>query len=391
MGEVVSIIIAVGMGSDDKKSNRLEKPKSKKGKFAVLNDKIERESWIAAQGQNINKLQVENSESKRDIESLKDQITSLQTNLRDMEMKKRHTVSSAKKSSKNSLSRDSNVPPLPKVDGNSYANGKRSNQYQKPKRLSELSQPKNTIKIYEDKSYQPGNEKKDEIETEDIETKSIILSSGSFMKAVLLNGIDAPTDFGSKGEPYPVLMSVTDTTTLPNLYKMNLKNCFIIGSGYGNLADERAYIRTETLSCITASNRVIDTKLKGHIVGEDGKLGIRGRLLSKQGQLLAQSLLSGTFAGLGEAFKPEKSVSINLSPNGSSGYVEPDMNDFMRAGIAEGASNALNKIADFYLKMAEKIFPIIEIDAGREVEILVLNKAELKIGDAIEESNGGGS
>jgi conjugal transfer pilus assembly protein TraB len=44
-----------------------------------------------------------------------------------------------------------------------------------------------------------------------------------------------------------------------------------------------------------------------------------------------------------------------------------------------GAGSALHLVAQHYLKMAEKLFPIIEIDAGRTVEIVVLKGQELKI------------
>ena len=38
------------------------------------------------------------------------------------------------------------------------------------------------------------------------------------------------------------------------------------------------------------------------LAGEDGKAGMRGRLVSKQGQLLANALLAGVASGIGQAF-----------------------------------------------------------------------------------------
>ncbi|PIV81625.1 conjugal transfer protein TraB, partial [bacterium CG17_big_fil_post_rev_8_21_14_2_50_64_8] len=46
-------------------------------------------------------------------------------------------------------------------------------------------------------------------------------------------------------------------------------------------ATERAQLRTETLSCVREDGRVIEAELEGYAVGEDGKVGMRGRLVSK--------------------------------------------------------------------------------------------------------------
>jgi conjugal transfer pilus assembly protein TraB len=281
------------------------------------------------------------------------------------------------------------VPPLPKLNNRQEASAD-----QKPPRPSGSLKSVESIKIYTDSSA--GTKEKDGRKTKGGKNKKndkggnkLTLSSGSFMKGVILNGMDAPTDSSSKGEPYPVLITISDITNLPNHFKMNLRNCFIIGAGYGNLADERAYIRTEKLSCVTGEGKTIDAKLKGHIIGEDGKLGVRGLLVSKQGQLIAQSLLAGTLGGLAKAFKPQQSVSINLNPNGSTGAITPDMEDVFKSGGAEGVSTAMNRVADFYLKMAEKIFPIIEISAGRKVDILILEQAVLEQSGKSTEEIGG--
>jgi len=62
-----------------------------------------------------------------------------------------------------------------------------------------------------------------------------------------------------------------------------------------------------------------------------------------------------------------------------SGVFRYKTSDILEAGALGGVGNALNKIADYYLKMADRIFPIIEVDAGREVEVIVLKGQELKI------------
>jgi len=48
------------------------------------------------------------------------------------------------------------------------------------------------------------------------------------------------------------------------------------------------------------------------------------------------------------------------------------------AGLG-GTGKALEMVAQYYMRMAERLFPIIEIDAGREVELVLLKGQELKI------------
>jgi len=198
------------------------------------------------------------------------------------------------------------------------------------------------------------------------------------MKATLLNGIDAPTKGSARGEPYPVLMTVTDLTFLPNRYRADLKECLVIGAGYGVLSDERAYIRMETLSCVRKDGQVIDVGLKGHVVGEDGKLGMRGRMVSKQGQQIAMAALAGTLSSFGQALRPSDRITIDLGGD-TIDRDEVPFGEGLRDVAGRGIGSAMNKVAEYYLKRADEMYPIIEIDAGRQVEIIVLKGQELKI------------
>jgi len=215
------------------------------------------------------------------------------------------------------------------------------------------------------------------------EEETTWLPAGSFMKASILSGLDAPTASGANSEPYPVLLGITDLSILPNRFKMNLRDCFVIGAGYGNLSDERAYIRTETLSCVRNDGVAIDVPLKGHAVGEDGKLGLRGRLVSKQGQKLALAVLAGLMSSFGTAFRPQTATVLDLAGTTSgvttTGVFQYPIGATLEAGAMGGVGNAMMRVSDYYLRMADKIFPIIEIDAGRPVEILVLKGQELKL------------
>ena len=128
-------------------------------------------------------------------------------------------------------------------------------------------------------------------------TTETYLPSTAFMRAVLLSGLDAPTGGQAQNNPHPVLLRVLDHAQLPNSFRSDVRDCFILGSGYGDLSSERAYVRTESLACVREGGDALDIPLKGVLVGPDGKAGVRGRLVSKTGQVLANALVAGSSRG----------------------------------------------------------------------------------------------
>jgi conjugal transfer pilus assembly protein TraB len=147
-------------------------------------------------------------------------------------------------------------------------------------------------------------------------TPGTYLPSGSFVRAVLLAGLNAPTGGQAQSNPHPVLLRLVDHAQLPNRFRLKAKECLIVGSGYGDLSSERAYIRTESLSCVSASGEALDLPIKGYVAGEDGKAGVMGRLITKQGQVLANALIAGIGSGLGQAFQ-QSATTTSTSPLGS--------------------------------------------------------------------------
>lgn len=194
------------------------------------------------------------------------------------------------------------------------------------------------------------------------------LPSGAFTRAVLLGGLDAPTGGQAQRNPQPVLLRLADNAILPNQFRARVKECFIVGAGYGDVSSERAYIRTESLSCVTRDGTAIDVPVKGYVAGEDGKAGMRGRLVSKQGQILANALLAGVASGIGHAFT-QSSTTLSVSPLGTTSTVDPGKQ--LEAGLGTGVGKALDRLAQYYISLAENVFPVIEVDAGRSVDVVL--------------------
>lgn len=208
------------------------------------------------------------------------------------------------------------------------------------------------------------------------------IPSGSFMRVALMGGLDAPTGGQAQNNPWPILLRVQDNAFLPNRYRAKVKECFMLGSGYGDISSERAYLRLESLSCVLNNGEVVDATIKGYVVGEDGKAGLRGRLVSKQGQVLANALMTGIIAGIGQGFQ-QSATSYSTSALGSVGTIESGKQ--IQAGIGTGVGKALDRLSQYYITLAEKMFPIIEVDAGRVVDVVLTKGVSLGMAASADE------
>lgn len=206
---------------------------------------------------------------------------------------------------------------------------------------------------------------------------TVYLPVGTMVKGVLLSGLYAPTGVNARKDPFPVILRIQDEAIMPNLKKADLKECFLTLSGYGDLSSERALMRGETLSCIANDNSVIETKFPSYAVGEDGKAGIGGKLITRNGKALRNAMLSGFFSGMSDAFETTKVQKLDISGSSSDTYENAMSSENLNNGLFNGASDALGKLADYYMSMAEQTFPVIEIDAGREVTVTLTQGTDL--------------
>ena len=161
---------------------------------------------------------------------------------------------------------------------------------------------------------------------------------------------------------------MSDNSVLPNRFRAEYLECFVVAAGYGDISSERAYLRTENLSCVRPDGRALEVKIQGSVYGEDGKVGMRGRLITKQGQMLANALMAGVVSGIGQGISTANTT-YSSSALGTVGTSSGSGS--LRAGLGGGVGKALDRLAQYYIKLAEQTFPIIEIDAGREIDVVL--------------------
>ncbi len=203
----------------------------------------------------------------------------------------------------------------------------------------------------------------------------------SFMEATLLSGLDAPAVGKGEGHPVPVLLRVKTPAVLPNQVKTNLKGCFIIAEGLGSLATERAELRLVSLSCIDRKGRaVIDAKVKGFVVDSDGKIGLRGRVVSKMGSALARAFVAGLVGGFGQALgQGAGQQAVSFVTTGTETKTQVDWNKVGWSALGSGIMQASNELQKFYLELARQSIPVVEILATRNVTLVISEGMELEV------------
>jgi conjugal transfer pilus assembly protein TraB len=223
-----------------------------------------------------------------------------------------------------------------------------------------------------------GKSAKSEVDDKKKDTgKGTVYLPPSFMEATLLSGLDAPTTSEAKGNPVPVLLRVKTPAVLPNSVKANLKGCFVIADGKGNLATERAELLLVSLSCLDRKGQaVVDQKIKGFVVDSDGKIGLRGRVVAKMGSMIARSMLAGFFGGVGDALKAS-ATTMSVSPLGTTQTVDPK--DIAMSGVGSGLSSGFKEIQKFYMELARQTMPVIEVGATKPVTLVISEGINLEI------------
>jgi len=208
------------------------------------------------------------------------------------------------------------------------------------------------------------------------------IPANSFFRSVLLSGVDAPTGGLAKSNPHPVLMEFVGNGNLPNNFRHKAKSCRVSGEAYGNLSDERTYARLNRLTCVLRTGEIISESVKGYIAGPDGKNGVRGTLVEKQGALIGRALLAGMFGSIGSAVS-QTYTNLSTSPTGSVQSIDPGKT--LEYGLGAGVGNAFEKVSDWYLKRADEIYPVIETPPGIVVDVVFTE--DVKLGANLLEEN----
>jgi len=204
-----------------------------------------------------------------------------------------------------------------------------------------------------------------------LKTTDNTIPAGAFAEAVLLGGVDASTSIQASSDPRPILLRLTHPGTLPRRFKSDLEGCHVLAASYGDISSERVFMRLEKLGCVERrTGEVIEVNIQGYVAGEDGRAGVRGVVVDRAGESMRNAMVGGFFSSIGK-FLGQARTPVLFSPaTGLAQNNHLNTNDLFKQSAANGMGGALDKYADFYIKRAEQMQPVIQVAAGRKVDLV---------------------
>jgi hypothetical protein len=208
----------------------------------------------------------------------------------------------------------------------------------------------------------PGQEQK--------ERSEIALPLGSYVKAKMLTGVEAP-----EGTPYPVLLQLDFAHILPNRKSLDLHGCFMIAKAQGDLSTERVQMQATKLSCVARNGDMFERDVNGFVADAvDNSFAVIGEVNSKQDRVAAMAFLSSVVEGVGKAIQMAQTSEQTSADGTTKRILTGDQQKFITAG---GASNAAGMVAQWYLKQAQNLLPTINIGSGQDVWIVMNESVSL--------------
>ena len=332
--------------------------KNKKTNFAkIINKKkFQKEQWILHAQNRINRIEASSKKSNSEISLLKKEV---HDEALIAQSKKQGQIPPSGTNGRRVF-----TPPIPGLPNNNqqtnYIPARPVKQV--PVTITEVANPINVIL-----NSVPYKKKKNRVKKK--KPTGFYIPAGTFTEGLLLNGLDAPASMKGKSNPYPTLIRLTDLSFLPNRYRLSMKGCFVLAEGYGSLSSERVYLRTVTLSCIVKGGKGhISAPIKGYVVGEHGKVGLRGKVVTKQGAILAREFVAGLLQGFGSIVQ-QQSQTMSYSALGATSTINPS--HIGEAGLGAGLGTAAGELSKFYAKMANSMMPVVVVGAGRKLTLVL--------------------
>lgn len=188
--------------------------------------------------------------------------------------------------------------------------------------------------------------------------------SGSFTDAIMTEGADANASVTGQQNTSPVQFHLIGMVQMPNGHELDLSGCFVTAEIWGDISSERGMGRTRAISCKLKNGTEIDQEFTGHF-SYQGKAGIRGTPVMRNGMIIGYAGAAGFVSGIGQGIASASTPSVGLGATAS-----PSGSDIFMQGLGGGAEKAAENMSQYWIKRAEQYHPVIDIGAGNEVTIV---------------------
>ncbi len=232
------------------------------------------------------------------------------------------------------------------------------------------------------KAEEPKKTNDKNIETKLIKRKKQVLKLGeyipanSYAQAKLISGVDAGVGMNAESNPRSALLRITGEVVSAGFGGKYLKTNKLIGcqmslKAVGDISSEKVYLDGVVMSCAKDSNTFIEIPVKAY-VSSVGKAGVRGEIVSREGDMVLKSFVAGIASGFGNGVSEFSRPQQSLLGTGNSLSDNQRVKNLFNGGLGNGLSTGSNSLAEFFIKRAEQYQPVISVNEGAEVNIVFI-------------------
>lgn len=209
--------------------------------------------------------------------------------------------------------------------------------------------------------------------------KDKYVPANAYTTATVLVGVDMSAGIRLSADPKPILLRITSpaksVTVEDTFTEIDLTGCLVNGSAHAELSSERVYVQLQKITC-SSDNLIFESPVKGYIA-QLGKVGVRGRVVSREGDVLSKALFSGILGGFGRGIaRNTNRIFGSSSQDSASGFVPQERltsREIATGGLGEGLATAADTVSEYLIERAEQYQPVIEMPTGIEVNIVFLS------------------
>jgi conjugal transfer pilus assembly protein TraB len=209
-----------------------------------------------------------------------------------------------------------------------------------------------------------------------VEDSPDYLPPNSYAPARVIVGVDASAGVSSQTDPLPVVLRITGParSVMQNgkVLTTRIEGCIVNGAARGDLSSEKVYVKLARMTCDQPGGRVAVSEVKGFI-SFAGKSGVRGRVVSREGNLVSQALLAGIVGGFGRGFSANANGIFAGQVGTGQQRQQLSATDILAGGLGQGAGEAADTVSRYLIERAEQYQPVVEMPTGIAVEIVFLD------------------
>ena len=203
------------------------------------------------------------------------------------------------------------------------------------------------------------------------------LPPNSIATARVIVGVDANTNTRGQADPLPVVLRITGAARSVyangKLLRTDIIGCMVNGAAQADLSSEKVYVKLQRMTCPQPGGRVAVSEVKGFIAF-GGKTGVRGRVVSRTGNLVGQAMIAGVLGGFGRGFSANSQAALTaptVNIGGQRSSLSPSQ--LAAGGLGEGVASSADMVSKYLIERAEQYQPVVEMPTGLDVEVVFLD------------------